>query len=217
MSLPSIIRRDRTASRRLVAVLTLVALVVGTTGIPLPTWAGKDMSVAFPCMHRSCGCKNAAACWNSCCCNTNAQKLAWAKKNGVQAPAFVVSAAKSEADKSSSVAAKKSCCSSTGKGRTVHTAVACQSSTRAKSTQKSCCSGRAHEQPTATLNFVKLEDARRCQGQAELWLMLSQALPAPPEIELDCTPIALDWLSLNSAATEILSSQPGQRPPQQVL
>jgi hypothetical protein len=218
MGLPGIIRRNRTASRRWVAVLTLVALVLGTTGIPVPTWADKDTTVPFPCMHRSCGCKNAAACWNSCCCNTNAQKLAWAKKNAVQAPAFVVAAAKGERGKTSSTHVTKSCCSPSAKRR-APTAVVCHTKTPAKSAQKSCCSGPVvhQKQSTAPRDFVRLEDARRCQGQAELWLMLRQVLPPPPKIELDCTPIALDWLSLNSAATEILSSQPGQRPPQQVL
>lgn len=57
---------------------------------------GKDTSVPFPCMHKSCGCRNAEDCWRGCCCFTNTQKLAWATQNAVDVPDYVVDAAKQE-------------------------------------------------------------------------------------------------------------------------
>lgn len=51
--------------------------------------AGKDASSPFPCLFRTCGCLSANDCWKKCCCFSNAQKVAWAKKNNVQIPNFV--------------------------------------------------------------------------------------------------------------------------------
>lgn len=209
MHLPRILRRHRTASRRLVAGLVLVAILAGTTGVPLPSWASKDTSVPFPCMHRKCGCRNAAACWNSCCCHTNAQKLAWAKKHGVQAPDFVVAGAEQDA---ASAASQKlaSCCSSKSKAVTK----SCCSQPADVASKASCCAtDKAEVTQSTQRDWLVLEDARKCHGQIELWLILSQALPPGPEPQLVGQPIAHDWLDLHSATAELLSSQPGERPP----
>lgn len=64
--------------------------------IQSPETVGKDTSAPFPCQHRACGCRSAQQCWKKCCCFTNTQKVAWARKNQVQLPAFVVAAARAE-------------------------------------------------------------------------------------------------------------------------
>lgn len=78
--------------------LCLVAVVAcASLPIPLPerttvtehTTVDKDRSQPFPCQHRPCGCRSADQCWKRCCCFTQAQKLAWAKRNGVTPPDFV--------------------------------------------------------------------------------------------------------------------------------
>ncbi|MFM8893175.1 MAG: hypothetical protein ACKOTB_16435, partial [Planctomycetia bacterium] len=37
-----------------------------------------------PCMDRPCGCATAEQCFTSCCCNTPAETLAWARSRGVE-------------------------------------------------------------------------------------------------------------------------------------
>ena len=191
--------------------MLLVALAVGTMGVPVPSWAGKDTSVPFPCMHRGCGCQNAAACWNSCCCHTNAQKLAWAKKNGVQAPTFVVAAAAREKSANENHPAK-SCCSTK-----FEQLRSCCSYVAKTPPAKSCCEGGDGAKDNSPIAWIRLQDARSCQGQAELWMMLGQVLPAQSDFELDCRAHPQDWLTLRSDDAEILASDPGQRPPRTTL
>lgn len=90
------------------AAVTLAAFLLASVGYPL--WSGgqsKDLSQAFPCMYRECGCRNAEQCWRGCCCFTGQQKLAWAEENNVTPPDYVVAAAQRETERSS----KSSCCS----------------------------------------------------------------------------------------------------------
>jgi hypothetical protein len=73
-------------------------VAIATLGIPLPVPVLKDLAEAFPCMNCGCGCVNAAACWRQCCCYTNAEKLAWANRHGVEVPQFVLQQAAAESD-----------------------------------------------------------------------------------------------------------------------
>lgn len=96
----------QTRFRRCVSALLMMALC-GIFVFPIPMVdtdrssarvgaSGKDTSVPFPCMQKSCGCRNAEDCWRGCCCFTNTQKLAWAKKNSFDVPDYVVDAARKE-------------------------------------------------------------------------------------------------------------------------
>jgi hypothetical protein len=87
----------------------------GSDGAP----SSKDCSVPFPCQHRTCGCRSAQQCWKKCCCFTNSQKLAWAKANRVQAPAFVVAAAQREASAEPAGNAGETCCTTKGKAKPI--------------------------------------------------------------------------------------------------
>lgn len=82
------------------ATALIVMLSVCLAGLPIPIGrierTAKDHSEPFPCQHCPCGCKTAEQCWRSCCCHTNAEKIAWAEKNGVTPPDFVFVAAKRE-------------------------------------------------------------------------------------------------------------------------
>lgn len=88
----------RKNARRLIAVAVLLAFVSALLPFPIlqiPESDG-DSAELFPCRHHHCGCRTAEQCWKKCCCFTNAQKVAWAKSQGIQAPAFVVAAAELE-------------------------------------------------------------------------------------------------------------------------
>ncbi len=90
--------------------MLVVSYCAGFLPLPLSKPPGKD-GRPFPCQNRPCGCQSAAQCWKSCCCFNNAQKLAWAKANGVTPPAFVIAAARQEQRKSCCAKTKASCCS----------------------------------------------------------------------------------------------------------
>ena len=56
--------------------------------IPTPVVVQKDAEVAFPCQNCPCGCSDAQQCWDSCCCFSDAEKMAWARANNVTPPAW---------------------------------------------------------------------------------------------------------------------------------
>jgi hypothetical protein len=87
-------------------------VAICSVGVPLPAQNVKKSGDPFPCQACACGCKDAESCWRNCCCHTQREKLAWAKRHGVTPPAFVIAAARREAccDEGST----KTCCSSGG-------------------------------------------------------------------------------------------------------
>jgi hypothetical protein len=73
-----------------------MAVAICSVGVPLPAQTARKSGDPFPCQHCACGCKDAESCWRNCCCHTNSEKLAWAKRHGVKPPAFVIAAARQE-------------------------------------------------------------------------------------------------------------------------
>ena len=150
--------RVLTSSRfiRPCAGVVLAAFLLASVGYPV--WSGgvaKDLSQAFPCMYRQCGCRNAEQCWRGCCCFTNRQKLAWAEDHGVAAPDYVAAAAQKETCQ----VAKASCCSAKKSG-SCHVAK--------KQTSKSPL--------TATV------EALTCAGELERWVALGAIDIPRPEV-----------------------------------
>jgi hypothetical protein len=99
-------------TQRLIGWLACMAVAICSVGVPLPAQSVRKSGDPFPCQHCACGCKDADSCWRNCCCHTQREKLAWAKRHGVTPPAFVIAAARREAccDKGQT----KTCCSSRG-------------------------------------------------------------------------------------------------------
>lgn len=183
-------------ARRLLVVAALACFLAGTIGIPLfvPISQTKDRSQPYPCMNHPCGCASAEACWRSCCCFTNGEKLAWAAKHGVTPPQYVFAAAaqeKAAAAQEKVVRTTGSCCQTTAK--------------TCSAPKKSCCdvlhfptpdvntqsdqaaSTTAQEKETWSIGFISAVQARRCQGHAELWLALGAVAPPPAHFELQLT------------------------------
>ncbi len=80
-----------------ISLLLLVGFVIALLPIPLISFSskvGKDLSRPFPCQNRPCGCMSAAQCKKKCCCFSDEQKLAWAKRHGVDPSEVVVLTAK---------------------------------------------------------------------------------------------------------------------------
>ncbi len=158
---------------RLIAATTLMAFLLGSSGFPI--WQannGKDLSVPFPCMHRSCGCRNAEQCWKSCCCFNNRQKLAWAKQRKVQLPEYVAVAAALEIEESESDSS--GCCQS--------------------SEAKSCCAKPVQKTNSKLqakgieLNAFPQLEAACCLGALEQWMSLGAIDVTHPHFwQLECS------------------------------
>jgi hypothetical protein len=167
-------KRVRWPARRIVAALSLVGFLAVNVGFPVVEPSGKDLSQPFPCMGSACSCRSAEACWRGCCCHTNREKLAWAKKHGIKPPAYVFAAAASEATAASSCCVAKpageatSCCS---KGRVAK-----------KSEQRS----------SWQIAMVSTIAARKCQGLDQLWMILSAAAPLARPVIFSAEPAVAD-------------------------
>jgi hypothetical protein len=168
-------------SRRLVAVASLVGFLATASGVPVfnarvgPN--GKDISQPFPCMHSRCGCQNAESCWRGCCCHTNAEKLAWAEENGVTPPEYVHIAAAKE--RPAAIAKTDSCCSEKQEARGDN---CCSSTGRCEADLAENGIAQANDDWQWTL--VPTVSARKCQGLAQLWLLIGSAAPAVRSVEV---------------------------------
>lgn len=177
-------------ARRLVAWLLLPCLLaIGTSvSIPIPPATlsqEKDLSQPFPCQHSRCGCQDAASCWQKCCCHTDREKLAWAAKNGVTPPAFVVARAKAEGQ-SKSKARPAACClretiaqsSQAGCGGCSGDSCPSAPVVVAEITKPLCCGDRPkNEEPSSNAGRLSLADALKCQGLDSLTLFYAPILP----------------------------------------
>ena len=163
-------RRLLRCARHGLPLLALAGFLAGTIGVPLPlVRAVKDRSRPYPCMDHACGCASAEQCWHSCCCFTNREKLVWAAQHGITPPAFVVAAAAREKP----VIAAGNCC------KVKHAVATCCEH------EASCCDHHdddgdaASATPGFGITFVLAMQARKCHGQAELWLALGAVTPPP--------------------------------------
>ena len=140
---------------------TAGCLAVCSTDLPTPVVVQKDTTVAFPCQNRPCGCKNADQCWSSCCCFSDAEKLAWAKANGVKLPDWF---REKMAANPEPVAKKESgCC--------------CCCKNEVASAALSECAGEPVAKPTKVEVRLSLRQQKGCQGQTDYLLKHLVYLP----------------------------------------
>jgi hypothetical protein len=183
-------------AQRFIGWLACMAVAICSVGVPLPAQSVKKSGDPFPCQHCACGCKDAESCWRNCCCHTNREKLAWAKRNGVKPPAFVVAAARRESCCENTPA--KACCKSAEAEQTsLATAVpACcakrtadvpQAAARSASSKSCCSSCDSHQnEPPATNDGKRSEGPvmliakLRCSGLPLSLSLLPPSVIAPP-------------------------------------
>ncbi|MBC8356634.1 MAG: hypothetical protein H8E66_32055 [Planctomycetes bacterium] len=180
--------------RRTAAVLALVGMLSSSLGIVFVPAAKQDPAHAFPCQGGGCGCSSAAQCWQSCCCTTVAERLAWADTNDVKPPAFLTKLL--AASTAQPVAAEsKSCCS--------HLA-------SEEGSASSCVEERSRELPA---RVVLLSDISRCHGLSKYIAIFGSAICEPsleaPAFDL----VAVSWLrSLDESFESPLHSPPSPPP-----
>lgn len=208
--MPRWLRNSRSGFVRLTAATTLVAFLAATLGVPLSSAdTGKDLSAPFPCMHRQCGCRSAQQCWQSCCCFTNREKVAWAKEHGVTLPDYVATAAEREAD-STSTPNKPTCCAAKGSAK---------SAAAMNDDKKGSCAAPRDKQEAAQvrseasgLQVISIAEALACQGHAEQWVAMG-AIDVPPVALWQFHLLASATLAIFSESCDSLAAAPAAPPP----
>jgi hypothetical protein len=174
-------------------------LVASGFSIPVSTANLKDLSTPFPCMDRPCGCKNAEQCWLHCCCHTLAERLAWARENGVQPPEFAVAEARAQGIDVNAVCTvkAKTCCCCCAKGAQ-------------RASQASAAKSGAAKRKVA--NGVVLLQALKCGGVGGDWLGIGIAVP-PRTTEWNFAPNLSGWAFQTSAQLFDVAFPPPVPPP----
>jgi len=211
--------------RRLVGLAVLLSICASFFPLPVGTipQRGKDQSEPFPCQNRPCGCASADQCWKQCCCFTNAEKLVWAKANGVTPPQFVVDAALAE---SSTVAVKdeassKKPCPHCTKSTTCEHSHSChQSSSRSECCSTSGCDHQHQDEEQAqpeenSTRFVIGIEMMKCRGQGLFWNSLPWAvIPVAYVPEFRSDPGS--WDRPHSVVATSIAAEPPEPPPRLV-
>lgn len=129
------------------------------TGVPLPVATSLQHGL-FPCSGGHCGCATAEQCWRGCCCYTLEQRLAWAERNHVVPPDYVLAQARLDAAKFTRIA------------RTCHAASrsCCRPIALASVPARGRCCARPHQGHPVGANeadagVIVLRDALRCSGR----------------------------------------------------
>jgi hypothetical protein len=216
-----LLRRLRSIRRRYggraASALLLVVFALTAAGVPLPTGQGPPKSgELFPCATCKCGCATAEQCWRSCCCHTLAERLAWARENGVEPPAFALVEARREgllADSPSSA----TCCAKRAAGDAPS---CCQKQSLASDAgEPACCQkhivlrsvARTSERPNQSIVAWR---ALACGGHSLQWLAAVPTLVTARSACLHQLPLVA-WLG--PAASERgqgLSDDPAVPPPE---
>jgi len=189
-SRPTIVQRRWTC--RLISLALVCAVSCALVPLPLGKRVEKDLSEPFPCQHRACGCRSASQCWKKCCCFSNAQKVAWAKRHRVEVPGFVVAAA--EREKLPQDGKSTRCCKHS------------PSHSPGKSAEPAQRDGK--RQVTVIMLL-----AQQCQGQSWFWSALPwSVMPSVEAIRFAPQP-TVETLALTSERTTSVCDAPPLPPP----
>ena len=174
-----------TLFRRATIWLAVTAYALVASGLPLPMGgvfssepgsaaakrlAGKDRSRPFPCMDKPCGCATAEQCFASCCCNTPAELLAWARANRVDPSLLASLAGRVASAEATAAKGSGSCCA------TPERSACCSEVPRDVAPQHA-----GHEEVAEPLfqNTVVLMSMLACRGIVDQWLAVGGAPPPP--------------------------------------
>lgn len=171
--------------------LSLVCFALTAGGVPLPDAPRLGNSGPYPCQGHHCGC-SAGQCWQSCCCYSMSEKLAWAKAHGVTPPDHVLAAVK-VAPPPKAKAKPRSCCAS-----------------------KVACAELEHEHEHDTNNYVLGLEHAKCRGAATHWLTLGAVLPWSPPATFVADITAGEFLPLADDSSLSRTARPLTPPPRSV-
>jgi len=145
------------------AILVALCIAIGLSNsyLPLPVVIEKDLSVAFPCQSKGCGCTDADQCWSSCCCHSDAEKLAWAKQNGIAPPAWFLEKVKHTPILETPQ--KSKCCCSQDVVKTQQPDKPSRSTCCCDTDDSCCCSKKPEPRPSQRVRMT-LKEQRGCHG-----------------------------------------------------
>ncbi|APZ90747.1 hypothetical protein Fuma_00329 [Fuerstiella marisgermanici] len=216
----------RGIGRRLIGLALLASLCASFVPLPMPNAPSleKDQSQPFPCQNRPCGCASAEQCWKQCCCFTNAQKVVWARENGVTPPDYVVKAARAESSEKiakANLLSREICslCKKPATDASGNNKSCCEARDA-----KSCCSAdgsdqreqrKTDEADSEAPRYVIGFEAMKCRGQGVFWNSLPWAvIPSPCVSELPVEPGR--WDRPQSATVASVAADPPEPPPRLV-
>jgi hypothetical protein len=196
----------RTYIRRFVSALVLLAYVSTVAGIPLPSGAPLDSARRlFPCANSSCGCDSAEQCWQSCCCHSLAERLAWARKHGVRPPASAMAQARLAGLKVTGLAeshvndcswARESCCAA---GNQEAPSTCCEHDSARVAKDANCCANpRDESEDGSRTGQIVAWRAMKCRGDSLNWLTAAPALIEVPVESTHESPL-VGWLGAPSS------------------
>jgi hypothetical protein len=238
----------RAPLRRITTWLAILGYTLVASGMPLPfgvvapaasdspaakRLAGKDRSQPFPCMDKPCGCATAEQCFTSCCCNTPAETLAWAKAHRVEPAVLaalerrvagdrptVAKATKTSCCSSKAPVAEESCCTIRQPAAAVvedgdlcsmdASRAATLSATEEATPDKVSPDDEPSRQPRS--RTVTLRAMLACGGIVAEWFAAGAALP-PPRLEVSLVMHVLDVCTPGDEAGESLAASPAAPPP----
>jgi len=221
--------------RRITTWLAILGYTLVASGLPLPLGgvapaapesvaakrlAGTDRSRPFPCMDKPCGCATAEQCFTSCCCNTPAETLLWARDHDVE-PAVLVALEQRVHGELRAVVVpvaatpqKSSCCSAAApqaEPSCCATASAAADAIEDVATEtESPTSDEPSQQPRS--RTVTLRAMLACGGIVAEWFAAGVALP-PPRAEVSIATTVLDVCIPGDEAGECLRASPAAPPP----
>lgn len=179
---------------RAASFLALAGVLASSLGIVFVPATRQDSSQAFPCQGGSCGCSTAAQCWQSCCCTTVAERLAWAKTHGVKPPAFL-NELLANAKVARPKAEQKLCCSNE----------------LPQNGHAESCAVEPDGEPLARL--VLMSELSRCRGLSKYIAIFGSAIcePLPDTVAIDFAPTL--WLRPHDECFESPLASPPIPPP----
>ena len=233
--------------RRITTWLAILGYVLVASGLPLPLGvvapaasgsaaaqriAGKDRSRPFPCMDKACGCATAEQCFTSCCCNTPAETLAWAKAHQIE-PAVLLAlenrVSREERDRlnvakatpepaccsASATELEPPCCAIAAAAAESGSALAIGSddpllAALPVATEDAPSEDKSTERPRGRV--VTLRAMLACGGIVAEWFAAGASLP-PPRVELTLATSALDVCMPADEVGECLRPSPAAPPP----
>lgn len=190
--------------------VALLGYLATAFGFPLPVRPIKDHSIPFPCQDRPCGCRNSVECWESCCCFTREEHLAWARANNVEPPAGYVEGGWNDRpqrqENKSCCGQKQSCCSvkkhDTGTG-CCSTGSSCESQPTQKATERS---------PTRSQTWIVGSFFQTCRGLTVAWVQAGAVMPPPASVALANLPVS-ESICFSDQFAPFLSTAPPLPPP----
>lgn len=179
--------------------------------------AGKDRSLPFPCMDKPCGCATAEQCFTSCCCNTPAETLAWARAHRVDAAVIEVLTKRVATAAAASTPRAGTCCSATSlpADPPVDDAACGECRSLADEPAPTAAEVPVGEPPAVPAGkVVSLRAMFACGGLVSAWMSCGVSVP-PPSAATVPAPILVATAVLADESPTERPSPPDVPPPRQ--